>query len=324
MNSLRSIECCRPVLLAVAVACLPACELGETELAAGDTLFAGLGAAARTCQIESRNVSMPTEVQETSGLARAASDPDVFWTHNDAGNEPILFAVDATGRLIGRVPVTGADLVDWEDLEAAPCGERNCLYIGDIGDNDADRERITIYRLPEPASGATASEPGEPLHARYPDGPKDAEALFVAGAGEIFIVTKGQQGRIALYRYPATGRAGEVATLERVRDLFPEPAHADDRVTGASSTPDGLTVGIRTYRNLYLYPADRLLSGAAVDPMTYDLGALGEPQGEAVVLADDGTVWVTSEAGGGDEGRPRWSRLRCGAGDWASDERPSP
>jgi hypothetical protein len=42
----------------------------------------------------------------------------------------------------------------------------------------------------------------------------------------------------------------------------------------------------------------------------FDLTPLSEVQGEAVALADDGTVWLTSEA---EDKRllPTWSRLTC-------------
>lgn len=263
----------------------------------------------RTCEVVEANMPLPPDVSETSGLARSARDPALFWTHNDAGNEPELFGIGSTGELAQRVQVTGADLVDWEDIEMAPCGDRSCLYLGDIGDNDGQRDHITIYRVPEPRSTATDTEPAEALHARFPDGPRDAEALFIASAGDLFVVTKGRREAIALYRYPAPQQPGEVVTLEHVRDLFPEPESDEDRVTAATATPDRRHVGIRTLRTLYLYPSAELVGGDAVQPTVFDLSPLGEVQGEALVLSDDGSVWVSSEAA--DDNHPRWSRLRC-------------
>lgn len=102
---------------------------------------------------------------------------------------------------------------------------------------------------------------------------------------------------------------GQTAELERVRDLFPEPEHNDDRVTAASATPNGRWVGIRSYRTLYLYLAQELLSQGDTAPITVDLTGLGQAQGESLFLADDGTAWLTSEAEG--DGRARWVRLRC-------------
>ena len=262
------------------------------------------------CSVVEAGNTLPPEVHESSGLAQSRRDPNVFWTHNDAGNEPLLYGVRLGGELVGRVRVAGAAAEDWEDLEAGPCESGSCLYVGDIGDNDAERESITIYEIPEPALGADRSDPARVLSARFPDGARDAEAFFVLPSGDIFIVTKGRQGPIALYRYPSPHRPGSTVTLERVRELAPQPADERDRVTGATASADGRWVAVRTYRTLFLYRADRLVDSGAVDPIRVDLEPLGEAQGEALVLSNDGTVWLTSEAENKKDSA-RWGQLKC-------------
>ena len=237
-------------------------------------------------------------------------DSSLFWTHNDAGNRAELFGLGGDGQVRERVRVTGATLVDWEDLEAARCGADPCLYVADIGDNDGERESITIYRVPEPAAGSSRTVGAEALRARYPDGPRDAEALFAAPSGDLFIVTKGRPGPATLYRLPSPQPTDRVAALERVREIFPEPDDPDDRVTAATTTPDGRWVGIRTYRALYLYPLDDLVGTAPLQPRVADLSSLPGHQGEAIAMANDGTVWLSSEAED-DDARPLWSRLHC-------------
>ena len=264
-------------------------------------------AAADICEVVATGLVLPDEVRETSGLARSVRDPDLFWTHNDAGNDPVLYGIAAEGRLVQTVRVAGAELVDWEDLEMGPCDGGHCLYVGDIGDNDAERTSITVYRLAEPLAGAATSTAAEALHARYPDGPRDAEGLFVDAAGVIHVVTKGRTQAIELYRFPANAQPGSTATLERVRELFPQPEGDTGLATGATATPDGKWVGIRTYRHLYLYPSAAL---ATAEPTVVDLTSLGEAQGESVVIANDGAVWMSSEAESRRE-QPRWSRMQC-------------
>jgi hypothetical protein len=149
--------------------------------------------------------------------------------------------------------------------------------------------------LPEPEAGAQEPARVDTLRARFPDGPRDAEALFSLPSGALFIVTKGRDTDIALYRYTAPQLAGTVAQLERVRELFPRPTDSRDRVSAAAATPDGRRVGVRTYRRLYLYDAELLVSGQAVEPIVVDLEPLGEAQGEGLALEDDGTVWLSSE-----------------------------
>lgn len=294
---------------------LAACGGGDPDAASAQhsrasPTGAAAGAVAAVCDVVEPPRPLPSEVRESSGLARSARDPRLFWTHNDAGNEPYLFAVDEEGRLVRRVRVTGASLVDWEDIEAAPCDGGTCLYVGDIGDNDARRARVTIYRLREPPELASESGPVEALHARFPDGPRDAEGLFADRAGNLFVVTKGRGAEVALYRYGAPQRPGAEVVLERVRTLFPQPEDDRDRVTAATASPDGSWVGIRTYRQVYLYRMRELVGGEAVEPIVADLSRIGEVQGEGLVLADDGSMWVSTEAQHrGDQ--PRWAQLKC-------------
>jgi hypothetical protein len=294
--------------LAVLVPLSLACPADDAGTAAEHVRAAAPGAET-VCEVLASDMSLPSDVRESSGLARSARDRGLFWTHNDAGNAAELFAVDETGALVQRVRVTGAELIDWEDIEAAACAAGSCLYVGDIGDNDGNRDRITVYRVVEPEPGAAETQPAEALHARYPDGPKDAEALFADAAGTLYVVTKGRRSAIALYRWPLSAASGEAPSLEIVRELFAEPVDERDRVTAATATPNGRWIGIRTYRNLHLYAADALLGQGSAEPLTVDISGLGQEQGESLVLADDGTAWLSSEAEDG--GRPRWARLKC-------------
>jgi len=298
----------KSMLVPAALACAAlACdsERGEPAVAAAQSA----AEAAPACEATGSIRALPKEVRETSGLAWSRSAPHLLWTHNDAGGEPVLFALDTAGALVARVRVEGATHVDWEDMDAGPCDGGTCLYVGDTGDNDGARSSVTIYTLPEPSTdGGSARATAHP--ARYPDGRWDSEAFFVLPTGDVYLVTKGRRGPIALYRYPAPLRAGTTATLERVRELRPQPKSEDGRVTAASASPDGRWVAIRTYRTLWLYAADRLVGTGPVEPVAVDLAPLRESQGEAVALGDDGTVWLTSEAAKKRDA-PTLSRMTC-------------
>lgn len=91
-------------------------------------------------------------IYESSGLVASRTSPGSYWTHNDAGNGPLIYAFDSRGRSRGVWLVTGASSDDWEDLSAGPGPkpDTNYLYIGDIGDNSGNRSEIIIYRVAEP------------------------------------------------------------------------------------------------------------------------------------------------------------------------------
>ena len=250
---------------------------------------------ANTCSIVTTLQPLPEAVRETSGLVRGRVNADVFWTHNDSGNNPQIFALGPDRAVRARVVLEGASVVDWEDIEGGPCGDGHCLYIADIGDNDGVRKSVSIYEVREPALPATSAKVTRALHVSYADGPQDAEAFFRLPDGELYVVTKGRHKSIKLYRLNKGSAQGH-GTLELVRELAPQPRVEADRVTAATASPNGKWIAIRSYGTLYLYATDELLTGGGKPRVTYSLRSLGELQGESVSLDDDGTIWVTSEA----------------------------
>jgi 8-oxo-dGTP pyrophosphatase MutT (NUDIX family) len=257
------------------------------------------GAAApgdSTCRVEGASVALPGRLSEASGIAAGRRSPGVLWSHNDSG-EPLLYAFSPDGRALGEVRVTGAGVKDWEDVAAGPCASGSCLYLADIGDNAASRPSATVYRVPEPAPTDGQTRPAEAFHATYPDGPQDAEALFVLPDGGIYIVTKGETGPIAVYRFPQPLRAGAQVRLERVAELAGAATKRKDRITGASASPDGRWVALRTLGELALYRTADLLRGDVGAPIRVDLSSLNEPQGEGVGWGTGGTVYLSSESG---------------------------
>jgi hypothetical protein len=274
--------------------------------AGGEAGVAGFPATRSTpCKIVQPLQHLPNVLAESSGVARSG-DPGLFWSHGDTRASE-LFAVDAEAKLAGRVRVDGARSGDWEDIAKGPCPAGTCLYIADIGDNQAARRSVAVHRLPEPGPRDTASKPAETFEARYPEGPNDAEALFVLSADEVYAVTKGDTGPIAVYRFPLSGRSGSPAAMQKVRELASGKVKHAKAVTGASATPDGRWVALRSPTAVAFFRAKELLADGA-PAFAMDLGELREPQGEGVSLGEDGSVILTGE---GRKGRGTVARLSC-------------
>ena len=236
---------------------------------------------------------LPGEVRETSGIAVGHVRESRLWTHNDRGHDAVLYGLDVTGEIRATVRIDDAESIDWEDVDVGACPSGSCIYIGDIGDNDAERDFVTVYRIPEPASDDIESLPAERLDLRYADGPVDAESMAVADDGSIVIITKGREGDIRLYQTPpAPAFGGPVLELEPLETLLPAPRQRDDRATAAAFSPDGTQLFLRTYRHIHVYAWPELSPGA-----TFDIEHLSEPQGEAIDVLPDGTIVLTSEAG---------------------------
>lgn len=251
---------------------------------------------ATECRIVQPPVELPTGLDESSGVALSQTHPGTIWTHNDSGSEPELFAIGDARDLKGRVKVAGAELVDWEDLDIGECDVGSCLYIADTGDNLARRDRVGIYRIAEPEPTAGTSGTAEFLPFQYPDGPRDAEAIFVLPGEQLFVVSKGRTGDAELFRYPSPLRPDETVVLEWVRLLAKGPVPLEEQITGAGASPSGNWVAIRSYKRLRIWNPEVLVKGGE-PALTADLTPLGEVQGEAVALLDNGAVVLTSEGG---------------------------
>jgi len=182
-------------------------------------------------------------IRESSGLVTSAQFPDVYWTLNDSGNPPILYATTLSGELIREFPVQGATNRDWEALAI---DDRGQLWIGEIGNNSRQRDDLTVYVVaePDPSQDSTASTLAQYPY-RYPDENVDAEGMFIF-EGFPYIVSK-EPDRAVLYRFTDL-QPDEVHVLERVGRL------SDARlVTGASLSADGRRLAVCTYDALWIY-----------------------------------------------------------------------
>jgi hypothetical protein len=266
--------------------------------------------------------SLPDELSEASGIARDPRRADLFWVHNDSGHDPVLFAVDSAGEVIGQAAVEGATSRDVEDIALASCPEGWCLFYADMGDNLAIHDQIHVYRLPLPelpSEGSTVLPPIRPLAGYtlvYPGGPRDAESLFVdSERGELGIVTKGRDGRVELY-------VADLQTLESVDgpvvlrrigrlDVPISPDVTALWVTAGDLSPDRARLAIRSYVALYLFDwAGSAVFDTAVTPVAVSLYGADEPQGEGLTFDLSGErFYLVSE--GTPAGPPQLSRIDC-------------
>ena len=268
--------------------------------------------------------TLPPELRESSGLVVSRTHPGLLWSHNDSGDGPNLYALDMSGRLLATVPVAGARAQDWEDMASGPCPTRlltgtdristRCLYVADTGNNGPSRDIFSVYVMVEPEIG----KPGSPAPSvvaqsfrfRYSGQPVDCEALAVRPDGDVTIVSKGQTGSVDFAGFsPADVErgiaSGEVLTAEQRGNTGIVPdAKVSRLVTGAAVSPDGMTLAVRTYNEIFFYRADVGEGGAL---RWRDLArpcSLGdaEPQGEAIDYLDAQTLLLTSETAFGRAG----------------------
>lgn len=133
-------------------------------------------------------------IREASGMVASRKRPGTFWTINDSGNPPVLYAVQANGTLVREYKV-GAANIDWEAIALDQSGR---LLICDIGNNLKLLPLRAIYVVEEP--DAESPEQGElrvikTLRYRAPkEGLFDAEAVYVRD-GKVHLIEKRLDGR---------------------------------------------------------------------------------------------------------------------------------
>jgi hypothetical protein len=250
---------------------------------------------------------------ELSGIVAGRLNPDIFWVHNDSGDEARIFAIDKKAELIGELKINGAQNYDYEDIGIGPgpVAGASYIYIGDFGDNEAVRKHITIYRIPEPQIDSFGKAPfigqsakADVINLKYSDGARDAEAMFVDPAnGDIYVISK-REKNVRAYRAAYPQSTTDTITLEYLLELpFGSLGIPNNGVTGADISSDGSEILIKTYMNVYYFYRENGESiSDALNKPPVTLKYTIEPQGEGICWDATSIGYYTiSEFGTGTE-----------------------
>jgi hypothetical protein len=292
----------RPVILALALLIGVSAPLGSSRCRGAD---AATSVPPATFDLGKGTRLGAGPVKEHSGIVKSRNWPDLFWMHNDSGDEPRIYPVRRNGQ-VGRserepetpgVIIAGAINVDWEDLAVDDSGR---VIVADVGNNRNDRRDLALYIVPEPAPLAERTTFVKRLFFRYPGQEKfpapkddfnyDCEAIFTIGDA-IYLCSKHRSDtRTNLYRLdPDSSEEVQIAQLVDAFDVL-------GQATGADATPDGKQIVISTYEDLWLFEVtdpEHPLSGPVKR-----LSFKNDDDVEAVCFADDETLLIGAEAAG--------------------------
>lgn len=262
------------------------------------------------------------QIDESSGLSTSARTDDYFFTHNDSGDGPFIYAINRSGATLATLRLRGAVALDWEDMARGPGKDGSpALYVGDIGDNLEFRQRITLYRVPEPKIDTkrtgleTTLISVEKFQLQYEDGPHNAETLLVhPKTGQVFIITK-SPGECGIYAAPTNLSTKENNQLRRLAKFqfpirtaknapggFPPNAPGAKTTTGGDISPDGKRLVVRTYTDAYewqLNGSTQLDMQAAVSRPPRHVRLPNVLAGEAICYTRKGDSLLLSEEGKG-------------------------
>jgi hypothetical protein len=250
-------------------------------------------------------------VTESSGLTVSRTHPGLAYTVNDSGDDARVLTVSMrTGAVVGETRLSGVEAVDVEALAPAPGGRL------DIGDNGADRESVELYVIAEPGPGDADVEPRR-VSLSYPGGPRDAEALVVAGR-RVYVVTKNFLGG-QVFTAPVFGSRHDAYGLRQV-------ASAPSVVTDAARLADGEVV-MRDYDRGYVVdlPRWRVRRSYALPRVEQGETMAAAPHGRRVYVGSEGSpspvfVLRVPEAAQRGQQQPQ----RTGAAGAAGDQQTQP
>lgn len=241
--------------------------------------------------------------KENSGIVKSRNEENVFWMHNDSGDEPRIYAIrrdgtvypsdryDTPGTLIG-----GAINVDWEDIATAADGT---IIVADLGNGENDRRDLALYFIDEPAATAGRTTFRRKVFVRYPDQPSipapqenfnfDCEAIFTLGESLYLLTKHRSDSATKVYRLDdfTEGTTHDLELLQRFE--------IGGQAVAADALPDGSRIVVATYDTLWLFevsnrdrPLDTPIARLPFDGEDVEAVCFDGP--DTVLFADEATA----------------------------------
>ena len=243
---------------------------------------------------------LPDEIEETSGIEMYKNK--YLLSHNDSGNDPVLFVFDLNGKLVKKIRITNVKNIDWEDIAIDDEGN---VFIADIGNNANNRKAVFIYKLASEVLESRKTEAEvEVIQLSYADQtaypPKEAALNYDAEAliwkdDSLFILTKCRtvpfSGRSYVYAIPA--KKGNYHVKPGGFVQFCNSGWRSCSVTAADYDPKTKTLAALLYGKLCLirnFKGNRFWEG---DITTYNLP--GIKQREAICFGEREELFMTDE-----------------------------
>jgi len=214
------------------------------------------------------------------------------------GGKSIIFAFDSTGKPTGKCRLRSVGAKDWEDMCSFVDGSVPRLLVADCGDNLATRSSVSLYLLDEPdPDKKTETRNVQEISVRYPDGPRDCEAVAVDTQNrQVVLIAKSRFLAAGIYVVPLPRRQGDRAgpvsvTAQRVGTL-PMPM-----ITAMDIDPVSGDIWVVNYFQACCFSCidrdESIRQRMSRNPTVHELPHW--KQIEAVAVQHASAVWVTTE-----------------------------
>jgi hypothetical protein len=222
-------------------------------------------------------------VRESSGLAYSVKYPNLAYTMNDSKNRAMVYAIQvSTGRVVGQVDLENLDL---EDPESIAVDRQGRVWLGDLGDNDGERDDTSIVVFDEPGPGKKAARGVQRFPIALQGGPRNVEGMMVyPSTRQVFLISKTDGGSGTLYVLPQALRNGEENVATNLRRQMPA------RVSDATFTPDGRFALMKTATGVVAYDVKTWQAINSFETPGLDKGEslTVEPGGRSILMGSEG------------------------------------
>lgn len=242
--------------------------------------------------------SLPKKLKEVSGIA-LSQDQKTIWAIEDAGNKNVVYGLNRQGNLTTDVLVENADNNDWEDITKDAAGN---IYIGDFGNNENDRQNLSILKLDLKSDSQKSTKVIQTTKFHYEGQtefpPKKSNLLydceaFVEKDGNFYLFTKnrskGFDGTFLVFQVP--NKEGDFKA-KLVGKLKLEGGYTDAAITSASINSNN-QIALLNHKNI------NVLSGFTANDFSsakiQKIPLNHNSQKEAVVFVDDKTLLIADE-----------------------------
>lgn len=242
--------------------------------------------------------SLPKKLKEVSGIA-LSQDQKTIWAIEDAGNKNVVYGLNRQGELTTDVLVENADNNDWEDITKDAAGN---IYIGDFGNNENDRQNLSILKLDLKSDSQKSTKVVQTTKFHYEGQtefpPKKSNLLydceaFIEKDGSFYLFTKnrskGFDGTFLVFQIP-NKEGGFEAKL--VGKLKLEGGYSDAAITSATINSKNQIV-LLNHKNINVLSGftGNDFSSAKIQKISLNHNS----QKEAIVFVDDKTLLIADE-----------------------------
>lgn len=232
------------------------------------------------------------ELREVSGIIPAHTK-GMFWAHNDSGDGPNVYLLDAQAKLVKTFTLAETEVVDCEDIDRVTIGGKSHLVLADIGNNLQKRTWITLYIFPEPSLKDSALIPRSSIrtvHVKFPGRKRlDAEAIMVDPTDNMLYVVSKREFRSTVYSAPVFKNPRlHYYTLDKIVEL------PFTFATAAAIDPRGREMLIKNITHIFYWKRNpKIPWSAALREAPIQIPYVVEPQGEAIAFDNQGNGFYT-------------------------------